>query len=152
MSGGFRGYAAAALVAVLFVGTVAWGVRTEATKVETLIETPGRTATDDRLVFKTQPVGRGTVVEGCIVCHSVEEGGPPRVAPNLHGIVGAPKAATPWFAYSPGLRAKGGVWTEQDLDAYLSDPDQFAPGTKKTLVGIPDAKQRAAIIAFLKGR
>ena len=43
----------------------------------------------------------------------------------------------------------GGVWTERELHDYLTAPDKFLPGTKKTLLGLPDEKERAELIAFL---
>ena len=78
----------------------------------------------------------------------VELGDPPRAAPDLAGIVGAPKAGSPWFSYSMALRTAGGTWTEDDLDAYLANARAFAPGTRKS-IRINDAEQRAAIIDFL---
>jgi len=99
--------------------------------------------------YATVPVGRGGAADACVVCHSIEKNGPFRSAPPLWGIVGAPKARTRWFGYSRALAHKGGVWTPEELDQYLADPDAFLPGTSKTLSGIPDPEQRAAIIALL---
>lgn len=97
-----------------------------------------------------QPWGRGTAADSCVVCHSLERGGPFRVAPNLFGIVGAEKARDrDWYGYSLALRQKGGIWTEADLDQYLADASKFAPGTTKT-IRINDAEERKQIIAFLK--
>ena len=85
-----------------------------------------------------------------MVCHSLEQGGPFRYAPNLHGIVGAEKARDrAWYGYSQALMTMGGTWTEDDLDAYLANASQFAPGTKKT-IQVADPKQRREIIEFLK--
>ena len=84
-----------------------------------------------------------------MVCHSVVRGGTLRSAPPLWGIVGADKARFEWYGYSKALAEAGGTWTEAELDAYLTDPDAFLPGTSKTLIGIPDAQQRAQVIAYL---
>lgn len=100
--------------------------------------------------YKAEPVGRGTAVDKCVVCHSIEEGGPFRYAPSLHGIVGAEKARErEWYGYSPALMKMDGVWTEEDLDKYLADADAFAPGTTKT-IKISDPRERKEIIEFLK--
>ena len=97
-----------------------------------------------------EPWGRGTAADSCVVCHSLERGGPFRVAPNLFGIVGAEKARDrDWYGYTAALRQKGGTWTEADLDLYLADASAFAPGTSKT-IRITDAEERKQIIAFLK--
>ncbi len=99
-----------------------------------------------------QPWGRGTAADSCIVCHSLERGGPFRVAPNLFGIVGAEKTRDrDWYGYSLALRQKGGTWTEDELDRYLADASAFAPGTTKT-IRIADAEERKQIIAFLKAQ
>jgi len=99
--------------------------------------------------YAAEPVGRGGPADACVVCHSIERGGTLRSAPPLWGIVGADKARFEWYGYSKALAEAGGTWTEGELDAYLTDPDAFLPGTSKTLIGIPDAKQRAQVIAYL---
>ena len=49
-----------------------------------------------------------------------------------------------------GLPAQGyRVWTEDALDAYLRSPEDFAPGTAMTFVGLPDPGDRADVIAYL---
>jgi len=72
-----------------------------------------------------------------------------RVAPGLWGIVGAPKAGAKGYGYSRALLEAGGVWTERELNDYLTAPDRFLPGTKKTLLGLPNEKERAELISFL---
>lgn len=100
--------------------------------------------------FPGEPWGVGTAAEPCVVCHSLEPGGPFRSAPNLYGIVGAEKARDrEWYGYSLALLKSGGTWTEADLDAYLADAPAFAPGTRKA-IRIDDAEQRARIIDFLR--
>lgn len=99
--------------------------------------------------FAAEPAGRGGAADDCVVCHSVERGGSLRSGPPLWGVVGADKARFEWFGYSLALARAEGTWTEADLDAYLTDPDGFLPGTSKTLIGIPDAEERAEVIAFL---
>jgi len=100
--------------------------------------------------FAAVPAGADGALKPCVVCHSVEAGGPLRVAPPLHGIVGAKKARAEWYGYSPALRRAGGTWTEADLDKFLTAPSKFMPGTTKTIIGIGDPKERADIIAALK--
>lgn len=100
--------------------------------------------------FAAIPVGADGPLKPCVVCHSIEAGGSLRVAPPLHGIVGARKARADWYGYSPALRKAGGNWTEADLDKFLASPSKFLPGTSKTIVGISNPKQRADIIAALK--
>jgi len=85
----------------------------------------------------------------CKVCHTFDEGGATMVGPNLHNVVGADIAHHEAFNYSAGLKDKGGSWTYEQLDAWLANPQAFAPGTTMAFPGVPDAKKRADIIAFL---
>lgn len=100
--------------------------------------------------YAATPNGLDSPAAGCVVCHSIEKVGALRVAPNLWGIVGEKKARFSWYGYSPALAKAGGNWTEEDLDAYLTDPDGFLPGTTKTLIGIADPDERADLIAYLE--
>jgi len=86
----------------------------------------------------------------CVACHTFTEGGPNRVGPNLWNIVGAPKAHIDGFAYSPAIKDKGGEWTYENLNAFLANPRQYAPGTKMAFAGMPKAEDRAALIAWLR--
>lgn len=86
----------------------------------------------------------------CAVCHPVDASGRPGVGPNLHGVVGRPAASDRRFAYSPALRQKGIVWSEAELDAFLANPQSFAPGTTMPFAGLQDPDQRAAVIRWLQ--
>jgi cytochrome c len=130
----------AAVVAIVGLGWLGWEVTADTI--------PHGAGGPNR--FEAVPVGAGGALKPCVVCHSVEAGGPVRVAPSLNGIVGAKKARAEWYGYSPALRQAGGTWTEADLDKFLTAPSKFLPGTIKTIVGIKDAKERADIIAALK--
>jgi cytochrome c2 len=106
-------------------------------------------ATPDAGRYAAKPWGWDSPAGKCVVCHSLERGGHARVAPNLWGIVGAPKARAKGYGYSLALAKAGGVWTEKDLEQYLAAPSRFLPGTSKTITGLPDVKERAKLIAFL---
>jgi len=136
-------YVVAAVVIVAVVAGIIWALR-----MEPLGASGPRTAEGPR--FEATPVGADGPLKKCVVCHSVESGGPLRVGPPLHGIVGARKARADWYGYSPALRKAEGKWTEADLDKFLTSPSKFLPGTTKTFLGIPDPKERADIIAALK--
>jgi cytochrome c len=79
----------------------------------------------------------------CKMCH-----GGSVMGPSLTGVAGG-KIGAGAFAYSPALKAKGGTWTDANLDTYLKQPATFAPGTKM-LINVPNDENRAAIIAYLK--
>lgn len=103
-------------------------------------------ATDPRTL-----AARGATLFGaCQQCHQVGDGRQHAVGPDLHGVVGRPIARAEAFAYSAALGQVGGTWTEERLDAFLRDPQQFAPGTAMQIRGLSDATDRAALIAHLK--
>lgn len=99
--------------------------------------------------YASRPWGWDGPAGQCVVCHGLERGGPARVAPNLWGIVGAPKARAKGYGYSLALAKAGGVWTEKDLDQYLAAPSRFLPGTSKTMAGLTNAEERAKLIGYL---
>lgn len=86
----------------------------------------------------------------CKVCHTFEKGGASMIGPNLHDIVGRKIASIEGFNYSPALKAKEGDWTYEAIDAFIHNPQAYAPGTMMAFPGVPDVKKRANIIAFLR--
>lgn len=95
-------------------------------------------------------VTRGeSAAKKCAACHTFNKGGHPLVGPNLWGVVGRPKASEPGFAYSEQLKAKGGAWTIDDLNQFITNPKAFVAGTKMTFPGDDHARERADIIDYL---
>ncbi len=91
----------------------------------------------------------------CGFCHTYDKGGKAKAGPNLHAIFGQRAASVPNFHFSPALAAKrneGLVWTDETLDLYLANPDQFVPGTTMIISSGPvsDPRVRRAVINFLK--
>jgi cytochrome c len=85
----------------------------------------------------------------CGVCHNFKEGAGAKIGPDLYGVVGRPKASFPGFAYSDAMKAKGGNWTFEDINTFITKPSAFVPGTKMAFAGESDPHKRADIIAYL---
>ena len=85
----------------------------------------------------------------CGACHTMEPG-QNRVGPHLSGIVGRTAGSVEGARYSDAMRESGIVWDAQSLDTFLAAPRQMVQATTMT-VGLPNAEQRAAIIAYLEG-
>ena len=105
----------------------------------------------DRLA--TADAGEGqkdTLKLGCVACHTFTQGGRAGLGPNLYGVVGGPHAHMVGFEYSAALKAHTGPWTFEELDKWLTKPAAYAPGTKMTFAGIPNPKERADVIDYLR--
>ncbi|HEY1361595.1 MAG TPA: cytochrome c family protein [Xanthobacteraceae bacterium] len=95
-------------------------------------------------------VGRGeSAAKKCAACHTFNKGGRPLVGPNLWGVVGRPKASESGFNYSAAIKAKGGNWTIDEINKFITNPRADIPGTNMTFAGVPRASERADIIAYL---
>jgi|SRR5579871_3257035 len=92
---------------------------------------------------------RGEVLyQGCQDCHSIEKND---VGPMHKGVVGRAAGTVPGYNYSPALRNAKIVWTEENLDKWLTRPQDFIPGTKM-FYEVKNPQDRADLIAFLKDR
>lgn len=89
------------------------------------------------------------VFSKCMACHSMTAG-QNRVGPSLFEIAGNPAGAVANFKYSPAMESAGVVWDDATLDGYLNNPKAFMPGNRMMFPGVPDAQDRADVIAFLK--
>lgn len=124
------------------------------------------------LALAALPAHAGDAAKGeadfkkCKACHSaiapdgtaVQKGG--KTAPNLFGVVGRPVASTD-FTYGESIKAvgaKGVVWDEANLAAYITDPTAWlkeqsgdpAAKAKMTFKLTKGAEDMAAYLATLK--
>ena len=85
----------------------------------------------------------------CELCHNLGKGQGDKIGPDLYGVVGRPVASEPGFNYSAPLKAKGGTWTFDAMNTWLTNPRTNVPGTLMTFAGISNERQRADVIAYL---
>lgn len=82
----------------------------------------------------------------CAACHALAYD---RVGPRHCGVIGRPAGSVAGFEYSPAMKRSKLTWTRESLERFLADPIGTVPGTTMTYAGVPDAKERADLIAFL---
>lgn len=91
-----------------------------------------------------------TIAKQCQACHTFEKGGPNRVGPNLYAVVESVRGeGRNGFNFSQAMKTKGGKWTFDELDKFLTNPREYIPGTAMTFAGISNPQQRADVIAYL---
>jgi cytochrome c len=83
----------------------------------------------------------------CGACHALAQN---RVGPKHCGLFGRTSGSVPGFDYSPAMKRARIVWNAQTLDRFLAGPLQAVPGTSMTYDGVPDANERADLIAYLR--
>ena len=87
--------------------------------------------------------------EECAACHSVEQG-QNGVGPSLHGIFQRKAGTIADFRYSPAMQRSGITWTPEALDAFIADPQAKVPANRMPYAGLPEAADRADLIAYLE--
>jgi cytochrome c len=95
------------------------------------------------------PAKGADVFKKCQACHTVDQGAPNGLGPNLFHVLGEPVGAGRGFAWSPALSGIGGTWNWHNMSEWLANPKKFAPGTKMTFAGLSNPQDRADVIAFL---
>lgn len=89
----------------------------------------------------------------CMSCHNADQGGANGSGPNLYGIMGdSVGEGRGGFAFSDGLKAKGGKWDWTAMNAWLTNPSADVSGTKMSFAGISDPQERANVMVFLNSK
>jgi len=82
----------------------------------------------------------------CMSCHSIDYNG---VGPAHKGLFGRKAGSHADYLYSPAVKSSSIVWSDKTLDKWLTNPEKLIPGQKMGF-SVPDAKDRADLIAYLK--
>jgi cytochrome c len=95
---------------------------------------------------------RGRLVFGpCRTCHYPQKFMGHNNGPNLHRIFGKFAGKQAGFDYySDAFKSAQFVWTPQLMFAWLENPMAMFPDSSMMSLGVPDAQQRADLIAYLK--
>jgi cytochrome c len=86
--------------------------------------------------------------EDCATCHATERG-VNNVGPSLFGLFGRKAGDVADFRYSPALKRSGITWSAKTLDDFIADPQKLIPNNRMPYAGMPNAAERADLIAYL---
>ncbi|MAI58065.1 MAG: cytochrome c family protein [Rhodobacteraceae bacterium] len=111
-------------------------------------------AVDEELNFDTllaaADLAKGAKVFGkCKACHKLEDGAK-GTGPHLYQVVDRAVSSVEGYGYSGALIAVADIWTAVELNGFLENPKNYAPGTKMGFAGLKKPEDRANVIAYLK--
>jgi cytochrome c len=86
----------------------------------------------------------------CRACHQIGPAAKIAVGPVLNGVVGRKAGTFPGYDYSAANKSSGIVWTPEELDKYLANPQVVVPHTKMIFPGLKNEQQRKDVIAYLQ--
>ncbi|MBS9402276.1 PQQ-dependent sugar dehydrogenase [Halomonas sp. TRM85114] len=92
-------------------------------------------------------------LDRCMQCHSFEPqaiAGAESNAPSLGNIYEQPIASSDYRDYTDALKDKQGRWNADNLEAFLTDPPAWAPGTSMLGVKIDDPFVVTELIGLLE--
>lgn len=93
--------------------------------------------------------GHGKVVfEACAACHSDK---PDAIGPSLRGVYGRKAGSRDDFRYSNAMLRAGFTWDEDNLRAYLKNPQAKVKGNRMPFGGLASEEDIADVAAYLKG-
>jgi cytochrome c len=110
---------------------------------------PAKSEPIEKLLQTASAEKGAAAAKKCQACHTFAKGEKNGVGPNLYGIVGDQKGEGRGFNFSAGMKGKGGTWTDDDLNQFLTNPKGFVPGTAMGFAGIPKDSERADVIVYL---
>lgn len=129
-------------------GYVVAGVEADAGSAPAVAEIPIAT------LMQTADATKGAeVFKKCGSCHSIAQGGANGIGPNLWATVGEEIGkGKGGYAFSDAMAGKGGKWGFEELNAWLTKPSAYVPGTKMSFAGLSKGEDRANVIAYLNAQ
>ena len=108
-------------------------------------------------------MGARLVENNCGVCHDLGREAKNEKGPYLWGILNRPAGSAVGYDYSSAFmemsQSKSIIWNEENLERFITDPNQFIPQTRMAqhdakhplaFDGIQSSANRRDVIAYLK--
>jgi cytochrome c len=83
----------------------------------------------------------------CAACHTERADA---IGPSLKGVFGRQSASLPDFRYSNPMKRANLVWDEENLRAYITDPQAKVKGNRMPYSGMSDPNDVDDVVAYLK--
>ncbi|MBU1174638.1 MAG: cytochrome c family protein [Alphaproteobacteria bacterium] len=119
-----------------------------------IAERPDAVATPLPVLLANASADEGArVAKKCVSCHNFGEGEGNKTGPHIYDVIGRDIAAVGDFSYSDALHAlaaEHGTWTYDALNAFVTNPKSYAPGTKMGFAGLRSETDRADLLAYLQ--
>jgi cytochrome c len=87
------------------------------------------------------------VFAACAACHSDK---PDAIGPSLRGVYGRTSGMLEDFRYSNAMMRAKLTWNDDNLRAYIEDPQAKVPGNRMPFGGLHEKKDVEDVIAYLK--
>jgi cytochrome c len=109
-----------------------------------------------RIAALPAPYNQGDYAKGktmfgqCRSCHTLDAGGPNRVGPNLHGVLGRTAGTVESFkTYSKALKESAIVWNAENMDKWIANPREVVPVNNMIFPGVRKEEDRRNLIAYI---
>jgi cytochrome c len=83
----------------------------------------------------------------CAACHTDRADA---IGPSLKGVFGRQSATLPDFRYSNPMKRANLVWDEENLRAYIKNPQAKVKGNRMPYSGMSDPNDVDDVVAYLK--
>jgi cytochrome c len=93
------------------------------------------------------PAHGKSLFEACFACHNERSDA---VGPSLKGVVGRKSGVLEDFRYSNAMKRANLVWDEDNLRAYIQDPQGKVKGNRMPYGGLNNPADIDDVIAYLK--
>jgi len=88
-----------------------------------------------------------TVFKSCTACHNNQPGA---LGPNLKGVFGRKAGELENFRYSSAMKLADFVWDEDNLKAYIANPQGKVKGNRMPFSGIRNPSDVDDVVAYLQ--
>jgi cytochrome c2 len=94
--------------------------------------------------------GQTVFTQKCATCHTVTADlAHGLLGPNLVGVIGRTAGTVAGWDFSPALKDSKVIWTDENLNKWLTDSKAFVAGTQMDL-RVPSRIEREDVIAYLE--